>query len=188
MYLIVGLGNPGREYAGTRHNVGFMCLDLLAEKQGWQFSRRRARAVTAEGNLANQSILLAKPQTFMNLSGLSVAELARFHRIPLDHLLVIHDDLDLPVGKLRLRERGSAGGQRGMHSIISSLGTQEIPRLRVGIGRSERIPPEAYVLQNFSKDEQPVIALALDKAILAIESFITEVIAATMNRFNVMDS
>lgn len=184
MYLIAGLGNPGRQYAGNRHNVGFMCLDVLANSLGLRFGQRRARALLATGRLGEAGLLLAKPQTYMNLSGPSVAELVRFYRIPLASLLVVHDDLDLPLGRVRLRERGSSGGQKGLQSVIASLHTDQFPRLRLGIGRPIQEPPEVYVLRDFAPDEKPIIAAAIDKAAEAIQVFVTEGIAVAMNRFN----
>lgn len=184
MYLIVGLGNPGRQYAGNRHNVGFMCLDALAESLGVQFSQRRARSLMTSGRLEETTLLLAKPQTYMNLSGLSIAELVRFYHLPLSHLLVVYDDMDLPVGKIRLRERGSAGGHRGLQSIITSLHSPDIPRLRIGIGRPSTEMPEVYVLRDFTPDEKPEINAAIERALQAIEVFVLEGVTSAMNRFN----
>lgn len=184
MYLIVGLGNPGRQYAGNRHNFGFMCLDALASSLGLRFGQRRARALVAAGRLGEASLLLAKPQTYTNLSGQSVAELVRFYRIPLTNLLAVHDDLDLPLGRIRLRERGSSGGHKGLQSIIGCLRTDEFPRLRLGIGRPIEEPPEVYVLRDFAPDEKPIVAATVDKATEAIKVFVTDGIAVAMNRFN----
>ena len=185
MFLIVGLGNPGRQYTGNRHNTGFMCLDALAGRLGVQFRQRRARALLATGHIGEATLILAKPQTYMNLSGLSVSELVRFYRVPLTNLLVVYDDLDLPLGKVRIRERGSAAGHKGLQSIISSLRTQEIPRLRIGIGRPpDDQPPEVYVLQDFAHEERPIIAEAIDRAVSAIEVFVTHGIVRAMNEFN----
>src|SRR5437588_8571480 len=135
MKLVVGLGNPGPEYERTRHNVGFRVVDKLASKLGWKWSERRNRAMLASGVIGLEKVVLAKPITFMNLSGQAVGELVRWYKIQPEDILVVSDDLDLPTGKVRLRTRGSAGGQNGLKNILSHLHTDQIPRLRVGIGR-----------------------------------------------------
>src|SRR5262245_59967906 len=153
-YLIVGLGNPGRDYAKTRHNIGFRCVDAIAAANGMTFSKRQTKALIADGLIAGRKVLLAKPQTFMNLSGQAVRGLMDFCKIPQANLLVISDDMDLPAGTLRIREKGGAGGQKGLKSIIEHRGTQEFARLRVGLGRPPgRMDPADYVLQDFDKSE-----------------------------------
>ncbi len=185
MYLIVGLGNPGREYADTRHNVGFMVIDRLCIRLDARLTRYQFKALTGEATYEGQKLLLVKPQTYMNLSGQAVSSLVRFYKLPLEHLLVIHDDLDLPPGSLRLRPGGGSAGQKGVQSIIDQLGSSQFPRLRIGIGR----PPgqqdaASYVLQPFQRDEWPLVSEALLRAVEAVLSFVTEGLDKTMTRFN----
>ena len=152
--LIVGLGNPGREYAGNRHNVGFQIADRVALAHGLTFSKVQQQAMIALGRLSDHRVVIAKPQTFMNVSGRAVSGLLNFYKIPRERLIVIFDDLDLPFGTLRLRSEGGAGGHNGMRSIIGQLGANDFARLRVGIGRPPgRMDPAAYVLQDFGRDE-----------------------------------
>ncbi len=156
--LIVGLGNPGSRYTRTRHNIGFRAVEELASAHHLEFSRSEHRALTAHGWIGAQRVILVKPQTWMNESGLAVAALARFYRIPPQALFVLHDDLDLPLGTLRFRSEGSSGGHRGVQSIIERLGSSAFPRLRMGIGRPPgRMDPAAYVLQPFSQEEEPLV-------------------------------
>ena len=184
-YLIVGLGNPGSQYRKNRHNVGFMVLDALAESAGIPLRRVSFQALVGKGSLAGAPAILAKPQTFMNNSGQSVAPLMRFYKIPLDHLLVVHDDLDLPYGTLRLRPQGGAGGQRGMGSIIGKLNTQEFARLRMGIGRPPgRMDPKDYVLYDFDADQVEFLPEVLQRGTDAIHRFIRDGIEQAMNDFN----
>lgn len=182
--LVIGLGNPGRKYAGNRHNVGFQCLDRLAAAWGLSFSRRKHKALLAEGEIAGRKVILAKPQTFMNLSGQAVERLVRFYRLPPENILVIYDDLDLPLGKIRLRPKGGAGGHKGMKSIIEHLGTQDFPRLRVGIGRPAHGDPVDYVLSDFTLDQRIVMEEVYGRVIAAVELWLTEGIEAAMNRYN----
>ncbi|HHN93782.1 MAG TPA: aminoacyl-tRNA hydrolase [Anaerolineae bacterium] len=183
--LIAGLGNPGPQYAANRHNIGFRCLDRLAAAHGLTFDRRQKRALTARGVIAGREVLLVKPQTFMNESGRAVVPLARFYKVPPARLLVVYDDLDLPPGTLRLRPSGGSGGHRGMRSIIAQLGSQEFPRLRIGIGRPPgRMDPAAYVLQDFAPEEWPLMEETLARAIAAIEVWLTEGLDAAMSRYN----
>lgn len=184
-HLIVGLGNPGREYRGHRHNVGMMAVDRLAARYGAAFTRHQAEALITPIRLADSNVLLAKPQTYMNESGRAVAPLLNFYKLPADRALVCFDDLDLPLGTQRLRAEGSSGGQGGMTSIIERAGTQAIPRLRLGIGRPPGgMDPKVYVLQDFTADECAVIEAGLERAADAIECFIREGIEAAMNTFN----
>jgi PTH1 family peptidyl-tRNA hydrolase len=184
-YLIVGLGNPGREYANNRHNVGFWLVDRLAAQLNTTFSRLQERALVTSATYKNQRLILAKPQTFMNQSGQSVAPLWRYYRLPIDNLLVIYDDLDIPQGVIRLRARGSSGGHHGMRSIIERLGRSDFPRLRIGIGRPPgRMDPAAYVLQDFSTEELEQMEPALARALEAVLTFITQGIEVAMTRFN----
>ncbi len=184
--LIVGLGNPGKEYAAHRHNVGFRVVDALARAHGLRFSRcKAARAYLAEGQIGGRPVLLAKPQTFMNLSGRAVGRLSQAHDIPPERILVVYDDLDLPLGRLRLRPEGRSGGHKGVQSIIEVLGTQAFPRLRVGIDRPPAgVDPVEYVLQPFAEDQKPILAEATGLAVAAIECWLAEGIEAAMDRFN----
>ena len=184
-HLIVGLGNPGREYAHNRHNVGFMAVDQLAKAHSAAFTRRQSKALITSIRIGEAPVILAKPQTFMNLSGESVASLVKFYDVPLNQLLVCFDDLDLPVGTIRLRAEGGSAGQNGMKSIIQHLGTQNFPRLRLGIGRPPgRMDPAAYVLQDFKDFDAEVMDMTLDKAAQAIETFVKEGVVTAMNKFN----
>lgn len=186
MWLIVGLGNPGEEYAKTRHNIGFQCLKHLAQRHGLDFSGKRAHARIAEGHIAGQRVVLAKPVTYMNLSGQAVSGLRSWYKIdPTQELLVIYDDLDLPFGKLRIRQRGSAGTHNGMRSIVGQLGNQDFPRLRVGIGQ---VPPGrdtvSYVLGRFTKEEEEQLPALYDTVADALELLLREGLIAAMNRYN----
>lgn len=185
IYLIVGLGNPGREYKDNRHNMGFMVLDYLAVRLGTNFGRLQSHALIAKGEYQERRILLAKPQTYMNLSGQAVSSLARFYQVPLETMLVVYDDVDLPLGILRLRPDGGSAGQKGMRSIIERLGTEVIPRLRIGIGRPPgRMDAAAYVLQDFSRAEAELLPQILDRACEAALTFITRGLETAMNQYN----
>jgi PTH1 family peptidyl-tRNA hydrolase len=184
-YLLVGLGNPGREYKRQRHNVGFMLLDHLADEHGLAFGRVQRRALTASGRIAGEPVMLAKPQAFMNLSGHAVSQLVRYYRVPLDRLLVTYDDLDLPLGALRFRESGGTGGHKGMGSIVKQLGSRAFARLRVGIGRPPgRMDPADYVLQPFGAQEESLLSLVLAEAVAGILTYLTEGITAAISRHN----
>ena len=185
-YLLVGLGNPGREYRLNRHNVGFMLLDRLVDRHSLPlFTRRQGKALITTGFIAGQPAVLAKPQTYMNLSGEAVAALVRFYQLPLERLLVAFDDIDLPVGTLRLRPEGGSSGQGGMKSIIQHLGTEQFPRLRLGVGRPPGVKAAAnYVLKDLRGEELEIVNATLDKAADAVECFIKEGLVMAMNRFN----
>ena len=184
-FLIVGLGNPGRQYQDNRHNIGFRVIDRMAQRLEVSFSRVMFRALTTDTRYQNRRVILAKPQTYMNESGQSVGSLIRFYKIPLEHLLVIHDDVDLPFDSLRMRPKGGSAGQKGVASIIERLGTQEFPRLRVGVGRPPgRMLAAAYVLQDFARDESVILPQILDRAAEAGLVFIAEGLEAGMNKFN----
>jgi PTH1 family peptidyl-tRNA hydrolase len=184
--LIVGLGNPGQEYSKHRHNIGFRVVDALAGAHGLEFSRRKgAKARVAEGRIGGRAVILAKPQTFMNLSGQAVGRLSRMRDIPPEFILVIYDDLDLPLGRLRLRPDGGSGGHKGMRSIIDALGTQSFPRLRVGIDRPPgQVDPADYVLHPFDDRQKPLLADAVARAVAAAELWLSEGIIAAMDEFN----
>jgi PTH1 family peptidyl-tRNA hydrolase len=185
-YLIVGLGNPGPEYHDTRHNVGFRCADALAAARGITFEqKKKSKAKYADGTLGGKRILIAKPQTFMNLSGSSVQGLATFYQIPPKNIIVIFDDLDLPLGTLRIRSKGGSGGHKGLTDIIQRLGTQDIPRIRFGIGRPpDRMDPAAYVLRRFDPDELAIVTPTVNRVIQTIEAWLSEGIEIAMNRYN----
>lgn len=184
MKLIVGLGNPGEEYAASRHNVGFQCVRTLAKKHHLEFDKKRANARIAQGIILAQPVVLARPQTYMNLSGQSVLGLSQWLGITPADLLVIYDDLDLPLGKIRLRPGGSAGGHRGMRSIIASLGAEEFARLRVGIGRPEGNEAIDYVLGHFTAAERQVMHETYARVAEAVECILTDGLEAAMNRYN----
>lgn len=184
-YLIIGLGNPGREYKDNRHNIGFMLIDRLAVRIDARGIKLQSKAIVTSGFYEERKLILAKPQTYMNLSGQSVQGLLHFYKIPSENLMVAHDDLDLPLGTIRIRPGGGAGGQRGMASTIERLGTKDFPRLRIGIGRPPgRMAPADYVLQNFSRAEMLIVSETLDRAANAVLTFMTEGLNAAMNRFN----
>jgi len=184
-YLIVGLGNPGREYRENRHNLGFMLVDRLAIKLDARFTRMQSNALVASVIFQENKIILAKPQTFMNLSGRSVQGLIHFYKIPLSNLLVAHDELDLPTGTIRIRPDGGSAGQKGMSSILERMGTDEFPRLRMGIGRppGQMAAPD-YVLQDFSRAELELVSGTLDRAVEAVLTFVTQGLDMAMNKFN----
>jgi len=182
--LIVGLGNPGREYQETRHNVGFRVVERLAERHGIDLRKHRHQAAYGEGRIAGQPVLLAKPLTYMNLSGQAVAALARYHNLAPSDILVVTDDANLPLGRLRIRPRGTAGGHNGLKSIISCLQTTEFPRLRIGVGAADGRPMVDHVLGRFSRAESEAIAAAIEEAADAVELFLREGIEAAMNRYN----
>ncbi|MGB5925162.1 MAG: aminoacyl-tRNA hydrolase [Dehalococcoidia bacterium] len=191
MRLIVGLGNPGKTYARSRHNVGFQCLNCFARLHSIRFDQRQCQARVGLAKMRGEKLVLARPGTFMNLSGKSVACLVRKHKIPLSDLLVIYDDLDLPLGKIRLRQTGSSGGHKGMNSIVSTLGSEDFPRIRVGIGRpqgeKQSVSEDAivdYVLSDFSRQEEAIIKPAIAKVAEAVDCFLTEGIETAMSKFN----
>lgn len=185
-WLFVGLGNPGEAYQATRHNIGFRCVAEFARRHGLTFSGKRAEARIAEGVVGGARVVLARPQTFMNLSGQSVHGLAQWYRVATaTRLVVVYDDLDLPFGALRLRERGSAGTHNGMRSVVGQLGTTEVPRLRVGIGAC---PPQwnvaDFVLARFSRDEEAAMSDITGRAADALDAVLREGVPQAMNRVN----
>lgn len=196
MLLIVGLGNPGKMYERNRHNIGWMCLDTLAQRHGLSFSKRQARAMCAPGQIAGQPVLLAKPLTSMNVSGESVGALMRFYKLEPAQVIVVCDDLDLPLGKLRIRPHGGAGGHNGLRSIIQHIGDR-FPRCRCGIGRPgdmpeqmnggnpKRVPVHRFVLGDFAKGEQPYVEDLRARVADALTVLCGEGLETAMNRFNV---
>lgn len=188
MKLIVGLGNPGREYQGTRHNVGFEAIDRLARKHGIQVRSRRNRALVGEGEIQGERVVLAKPQTFMNLSGEAVSGLARRYRVDPSEIIVITDDVNLPLARLRIRQRGSAGGHKGLASIIRSLGTEDFARIRIGVGSPTGQDMVDYVLGKFGREEREAARAAVERAAEAVELILREGIESAMNVFNAPSS
>ena len=186
MKLVIGLGNPGPQYDQSRHNVGFRVVDKIAQKLGWKWTERRARAVLASGNIGLEKVVLVKPLTYMNLSGEAVGELMRWYKLRPEDIFVICDDLDLPVGKVRLRTKGSAGGQKGLDNIIHHLHTNEFPRVRVGIGRpsNNRVDPIGYVLGVPPGDERILLETGEERAAEALRQAIAQGLATTMNMVN----
>lgn len=187
MPIIVGLGNPGKKYATTRHNIGFRVVDALSQKKKLNFTSSSFQGdVAHDGAAPDERLYLLKPSTFMNLSGESVVAMTQFYKIPLTEILVIHDDLDLPFGRLRLVRTGSAGGHNGIKSLIDHLGTKDFPRLKIGIGRPKTIQQEVvdYVLQKFTPEEETHLADLIDKSVAAIEFYLTHGLQSAMNVYN----
>lgn len=184
MKLIVGLGNPGKEYEQTRHNSGFAVLDEIAKDCHVDITQKKFKALIATTRIAGENVMLMKPQTYMNNSGEAIIEAVKFYQIDTADILVVYDDLDLPVGKIRLREKGSAGGQNGMKSIIAHLHTQEFKRIRVGIGKDERVPVVDWVLGKIRKEDRTAyaeaVAFAKDAALFSISHSFVD----TMSHFN----
>lgn len=184
MKLIVGLGNPGMEYVKTRHNAGFLLMDRVAEKLGFTFDKNKCKALYGIYRKNGEKYIFAKPQTYMNLSGEAVRSLMKFYDISEEDLLVIHDDLDLPLGKIRLRRQGSSGGQKGMGNIIDLLGTQKIDRIRIGISNDKTVDTKDYVLGRFSKEEMKVFEESIEKAADAVIYSLDHPFEEVMSRFN----
>ncbi len=193
MKLIVGLGNPGRIYVHNRHNIGFMCLGHFARTQGIRFDKKQGLARTGTGEVAGNKLIAARPQTYMNLSGESVSRLVKRYNISLNDLIVIHDDLDLPLGIIRLRQGGGSGGHRGIDSIITHLGSSDFIRIRVGIGRPPVIEGSArdkeaeiidHVLSDFTREEEKITAQVIPKVSEAILCLLNEDLTTAMNKYN----
>jgi len=183
--MVVGLGNPGQEYSATRHNVGFMVIDELARRWNVSSWRSKFNAEVAEQRSDSGPILLVKPQTYMNLSGEAVGALVRWHKVPVEDIIVIYDDMDIEVGRLRLRAKGSSGGHRGIESLLAHLGQEKFARARVGVGR----PPAGwtvnnYVLSRFTAEEAPLIKTAIERTAEAVECFIAHGITKAMNSYS----
>lgn len=184
MHLIVGLGNPGIEYAGTRHNVGFEAIEELADRHNISVKKRNFRAVLGDGTIAGQRAILARPMTYMNLSGEAVAAICRMYKIEPQNVIVIVDDIALPIGKIRLRLSGSAGGHNGLTSIEQHLHTREYPRIRIGVGGAQPGRMVDHVLGKFRQSEREAIAEAIERAADAVEVALAEGFEKAMNRFN----
>lgn len=184
-FMIVGLGNPGLRYRHNRHNVGFMVIDALAKQLDLKLKKAKSKALIVETRYEGKSLILVKPQTFMNLSGKSVAPLVRFFKIPLENLVIIHDDLDIPLGTIRIRPGGGTGGQQGVKSILNELGDRQVPRLRVGISRPPgRMDPADYVLQDFSSAEKLELEDVLERSSKALLMILNEGLEKAMTCFN----
>jgi PTH1 family peptidyl-tRNA hydrolase len=184
-FIIAGLGNPGRKFEHNRHNIGFMLLNRLSNKLTESFGKVEAKALVCKANYQGERIILVKPQTYMNNSGMSVSSLVRFYQVSLENLLVTYDDVDLPVGVLRLRPSGGSGGQNGMQSIIERLGTEDFPRMRIGTGRPPgRMDAADYVLQDFTTQETELLNDILDRGVEAVLTFISSGLDIAMNAFN----
>ena len=192
MKLIVGLGNPGRGYDGNRHNIGFICLNHFARTNGIRFDKKQCQARTGTGEAAGSQIVLARPQTYMNLSGESVSRLINKFHTNLDDLLIIHDDLDLPLDKIRIRHGGSSGGHKGVDSIINCLDSRDFPRLRIGVGRPstestsemEEADIISYVLSDFTAGEKQIMSRVIPRASEAVMCFLAEGLTAAMQKYN----
>ncbi len=184
MKAIVGLGNPGNQYAGTRHNIGFMVVDRIAELHNAPAPKSRFKSLVTEVTIGSEKVVLLKPQTFMNLSGDAVRLMGSWYKLYADEILIVLDELDLPFGTLRLRERGSAGGHNGLTSVIQQVGTSELPRLRVGIGRG-RASAKAQVLSKFSPDEQSELPFVIDRAVNGCTIWVQDGAVTAMNVINV---
>ena len=188
LWLVVGLGNPGAKYAGNRHNVGFFVVDLLAERMGARFKAHKGRADVVEGRLAGQRVVLAKPSSYMNLSGGPTASLRDFFKVPVERIVVVHDELDLPFSTLRLKRGGGDNGHNGLRSLTQSLGTKEYLRVRFGIGRPPgRQDPADFVLKDFTATERKELPFHVDRAADAVEALLTSTLEAAQNTFHASD-
>ena len=185
MYVIVGLGNPGKQYENTRHNIGFISIDYLADQLGIKVNKAKHKALIGECRIGREKVVLVKPQTFMNLSGESVREIVEYYKIPMENLIVIYDDIDIDKGTVRIRSKGSAGTHNGMRSIIKLVGSDKFPRVRIGIGKDSRIPLVDYVIGGFRKEEVKIMEEAVSQAVAGAEAIITEGIDKAMSKYNV---
>ena len=185
MYIIAGLGNHTREYEKTRHNVGFEVIDVLADMLGTTVEEKKFKGCYGRGIIGGEKVLLLKPQTFMNLSGESIRAASDFYKVDPEHIIIIYDDISLDVGQLRIRKKGSAGGHNGIKNIIAHLGTQEFPRIKVGVGdKPKKMDLADYVLSRFSKEDRAAMEDAFKEAAKAVEVMITEGMDTAMNQFN----
>lgn len=184
MYIIVGLGNPGKKYENTKHNIGFITLDFLADKNDIKINKIKHKALVGEGTVSGQKVLLVKPQTYMNLSGNSVREVMEYYKADPENLIVIYDDVDIPIGRLRIRKKGSAGTHNGMKSIIYDLQEDGFPRVRIGIGKERKMPLAGYVLGGFEKDERKLMEDAVERAARAVECMLEKGIDIAMGEYN----
>lgn len=184
MKVILGLGNPGKEYANTRHNVGYQTLEGLADKLGFSFSKAKFHALIAEGKYRGERVVLAKPTTYMNLSGLAASDILNFYKLGPEGLLVIYDDIDLALGELRLRKSGGAGTHNGMRDILKRLGSENFARLRLGVGQNSQVPLASFVLSGFSPEEKTIMDKAIVEAVKALEHYLYQGIDSAMNHYN----
>lgn len=186
MYLIVGLGNPGKQYEMTRHNIGFHTIDYIADEKNVKINKLKFKALCGETSIGGEKTYLVKPQTFMNLSGESVIEFSRFYKIPAENIIVISDDISLDTGRIRVRQKGSAGGHNGLKSIIYQLQSDNFPRVKMGVGapKHEDYDLADFVLGHFTKDEIPVMEDAIIKASKAVEEIIRNGAPSAMNKYN----
>ena len=187
MYIIAGLGNPGRKYENTRHNMGFITIDKIAEELGVKVDKIKFKALVGEANFSGQKVVLVKPQTYMNLSGQSVREVMNFYKLPMENLTVIYDDIDIPTGSVRIRKSGSAGTHNGMRDIIYNLADSGFPRIRIGIGSERRGDLADYVTGGFTKEEVPLLEDAVTRAAAAALSIVADGIDRAMNKYNVRE-
>jgi len=185
MYVIAGLGNPGKEYVGTRHNVGFDTIECLAQKYNVNLNKLKFNSVYGETNINGEKVMLVKPVTYMNRSGIAIAEILKFYKIPIDNLIIIYDDIDIPVGALRIRPNGSSGTHNGMKSIINQIQNDKFPRVRIGIGRNPDMDLADYVLQRFNKDERVKVDEIIKLASEAAEEIILRSLDSSMQKFNI---
>lgn len=185
-YLIVGLGNPGREYENTRHNAGFIAADILCERFNIKLSKSKFDAIYGDGTIAGARVIVAKPQTYMNLSGTAVQKLSAFYKIPIDKIIVMHDDVSLDVGKIRIRRKGSSGGQKGLGNIIGLLGSEEIPRIKIGVGAKPHpdYDMKDWVLGKIPAEQQPEFETACENAVKAVNEMIARGIDSAMNKYS----
>ena len=184
MYIIAGLGNPGKKYENTRHNIGFITLDYLAERHDIKINKIKHKALVGEGRIFGQKVLLVQPQTYMNLSGESLREVMDYYKVDIEDMIVIYDDIDLEAGAVRIRKKGGPGTHNGMRSIVQHLGT-DFPRIRMGIGKDRRGDLVDFVLSGFTKEDKEVLEPAIERAALAIEMYIGEGIEKAMNQYNI---
>lgn len=184
MYIIAGLGNPGKKYENTRHNIGFITLDFLAERHDIKINKIKHKALVGEGRIAGQKVLLVKPQTYMNLSGESLREVMDYYKVDIEDMIVIYDDIDLDAGAVRIRKKGGPGTHNGMRSIVQHLGT-DFPRIRMGIGKDKRGDLVDFVLGGFTKEDKEVLEPAVERAALSIECYVDEGIEKAMNKYNI---
>ncbi|MDD2396757.1 MAG: aminoacyl-tRNA hydrolase [Tissierellia bacterium] len=184
MYIIAGLGNPGKEYTSSRHNSGYMALEYLAEKLSVKLNKLKFNSVYGDTSINGEKVMLVKPVTYMNRSGIAIAEIVKFYKIPIENLIVIYDDIDIPLSALRIRPNGSAGTHNGMKSIVESIGS-EFPRIRIGIGRNDEMDLADYVLQKFSSSEKDIVSPIIEKAAEAALEIIENGIDSAMQKFNI---
>lgn len=186
MFVVIGLGNPGKDYTNTRHNAGFDTIDILAKRNNININKIKFKAVYGEGKIGNEKVMLVKPQTFMNNSGICVREIIQFYKVPLENIVIVVDDIDIDFATIRIKMKGSAGSHNGLKSIIYHLQSDQFPRVKIGVGKKyEKQDLADFVLSRFSKEERPEIEATLLKAAEAVESIILEDIINAMNKFNI---